>query len=62
MDSVGFRFVIGLAALVVFPSIVSLGASNYGLSTERVTQAGSDGVRRISPDEVRELLRKGKAV
>ena len=62
MDSVGFRFVIGLAALVVFSSIVSLGANNHRLSTERVAQAGSDGVRRISPDEVRELLRKGKAV
>jgi predicted sulfurtransferase len=57
MGSIRFRSVIALAIL----SIAGMGAICANASGLPV-QANSDGVRRITPDEVRELLKKGKAV
>jgi rhodanese-related sulfurtransferase len=56
----GFRFAIvfvGLAVLLSFTSLSSIRAS-----TLSSPQAASDGVPRVTPDEVRELLKQGKAV
>jgi len=60
MVSTGSRYVmgfIGLAVLLVLTSVGSVKAS-----TLSSPQAGSDGVRRVTPAEVRELIKQGKAV
>lgn len=63
MVAIKFRFAIALAALTVLASIASAGAVRTGRSRELSLPAASgDGVRRVTPDEVRDLLQKGKAV
>lgn len=62
MGSIKFRFSIGLAALAVLSSVALIGASRASASWESWGQANSDGAARIKPEEVRELLKKDKAV
>ena len=62
MSSTVMRFVIVLAALASLSSIGSLAAIDDGGSKAVVAQANSDEVPRITPDQVRELLKNGKAV
>lgn len=54
------RLAIGCAALVAVMS--SSGATTNSASREFWGQANSDGPARIKPEEVRELLKKNKAV
>ena len=62
MGFIRSRSVIGLAALVILSSIAGFGAIRSGASTGFPGQANDADARRITPDEVRELLKKSKAV
>ena len=56
----GIRFAIGFVGLAVVLSLTGLGS--MPASTLSSPQASGDGVRRVTPGEVRELLKQGKAV
>ena len=54
----GFRFAIGFVGLALLLSLTSLGS----MRASTLSSPQADGVRRVTPAEVRELLKQGKAV
>lgn len=49
-------------ALVCSSFIIGIAVPTVTTANEAGSQASGDGVRRITPDELREALKKGKAV
>ena len=56
------RVLIALAALAALFSIVTIKAISTSASAATSLAQASDDARRITPDEVRDLLKKNKAV
>jgi predicted sulfurtransferase len=61
MVQAGIRSVGVLVALVILSLIISVGTAQPLISGP-LAQTSGDGVRRIAPAEVRELLKKGTAI